>query len=171
MRDLLFWQPAIYPNIAYVAWVIFNYLPFVLLAIGFVLLFRSSRRVSFVFLLLLVTAQVIELILKSIPLWRRPFVQQGITNIPPIFVSNYYSSGSFPSGHASKLTILALFLYIYLRPNRLQKIGIGLFFLPFVLGRVILGLHYPIDIFGGLALGLVLAYIGTRVVNQIKNQH
>ena len=61
----------------------------------------------------------------------------------------------FPSGHAALFFSLAMAVYFY---NK--KWGVGFFSAAVLmsLARVIAGVHYPLDIFGGAAVGILSAY-------------
>ena len=60
---------------------------------------------------------------------------------------------SFPSGHATFFFAVATVIFLYYR-----KTGIIFFFLALSLSmnRVIAGIHWPSDIFAGIALGIVI---------------
>lgn len=62
---------------------------------------------------------------------------------------------SFPSGHAAFFFAMATAVYCY---NK--KWGAGFFAaaLLITISRVIAGVHYPSDIFGGMIIGVVVAY-------------
>lgn len=66
---------------------------------------------------------------------------------------------SFPSGHASFMFALGFGIYFYNRP-------LGILFLVLALltgvARVMAGVHYPFDIFGGAVVGLVVAWLVDR---------
>ncbi|MGA1844234.1 MAG: phosphatase PAP2 family protein [bacterium] len=71
---------------------------------------------------------------------------------------------SFPSGHtlqASLFTIIAVFYYP----------ALALILIPFTiliaLSRIILGLHYPSDVFVGALIGMSLAYLSLRISTHI----
>ncbi len=75
----------------------------------------------------------------------RPFL--GFPDLQPLFLE---TGGSFPSGHATAFAALAAVVYFHNRPA-------GRFFwvaaILIAVSRVIAGVHYPIDIVGGLLIG------------------
>lgn len=80
----------------------------------------------------------------------RPFA--ALPGVHQLFTD---SAWAFPSGHATFFFALSTVAYLY---NK--KWGIG-FFIATVLitvSRVISGVHYPSDILGGAAIGVVVAY-------------
>ena len=66
------------------------------------------------------------------------------------------TSNSFPSGHAAFLFGLAAILFIYSR-----RWGIWFFILALVNGaaRIFAGVHWPTDILGGIAVGILSAWL------------
>ncbi len=161
MDKILFWQPTVYPTPSPFIWIFFNYLPWIFLILGFLLLFfQKSRLSAFFFLFSLALAELFENFLKAtLSPWRRPFLDQALPT-PPALLSSHYSGGSFPSGHALKLTLLFIFLLALFRPSRPLRFLLFFLLFPFLFFRVITGLHYPVDILAGLALGLLFGYIG-----------
>lgn len=77
----------------------------------------------------------------------RPFM----LGLSPSYVTHTVRSGQ-PSTHASAMTALAVFLL--LRP-RLYRVGLATGALMLATGwaRIYLGLHFPLDILGGIVLG------------------
>lgn len=63
---------------------------------------------------------------------------------------------SFPSGHSAFFFALAVAVYLY---NK--KWGVGFFIAALLMNisRIMAGVHYPSDILGGMAVGMVAAYI------------
>ncbi len=86
-------------------------------------------------------------ILTHIP---RPFIALQET-IQPLFLHGGYDS--FPSGHATLFFALALGVYRY---KKLWGVVLFIFALLISLSRVIAGVHYPIDIFAGMLLGVLI---------------
>ncbi len=101
------------------------------------------------------------MVIKHFSPWDRPFYQNGVQ--PPAWFGGY-SQGSFPSGHAIRSAIVLYFLW---QENR----KLFWFLLPGIilvnLGRILFSLHYPIDIIGGLILGLILVKSEKLIVNNL----
>lgn len=158
-KNILFWQPytdylrllsssksgrIILIFLNYIIWLFFFYLSFLLIKYDF----------SFFWLLLLATllAEIIERLLKKKKLWCRPmFLRHDST--PAGLVDKWYRSGAFPSGHTIKATIFLLFLIF------VPVFPLWLFFLiviPLLWFRVLVGFHYPVDVFGGIVIALLI---------------
>ncbi len=81
----------------------------------------------------------------------------------PLMDASIYAEGfSFPSGHAMVgimfFGFLAYILVMNLKQIHLKKlVAIGMSFLIFFIGisRIVLQAHYPTDVFGGFAIGLI----------------
>lgn len=128
---------------------------------------RQDRRYFFYLMTLGVlsgtTAWLIASILKEVFDTQRPFLV--IDNIKPL-VEVSQASGAFPSGHTSFLFGLAVFSWFWLR--RLS--AYALLFLAFIGGvsRVMVGLHWPLDILGGIVVGLVIAVFFNWAIKKLK---
>ena len=81
----------------------------------------------------------------------RPFIY--FDSIVPLFYYGGYDS--FPSGHATFFSALATALYFY-HP----RMGIVYFFVALIIGgaRIFSGIHFPIDILAGFALGFFTTF-------------
>lgn len=154
--SFLFWQPQtdylrrlqkttsgkiILIVLNYVIWVFFFYLSY--------LLVHFDIRFFWKLLLATLLAEIIERFIKKKVLWRRPmFLRHDAT--PVGLVNSWYHTGSFPSGHAIKVTVFLLFLFFY-----------PVFPIPFyllitsllLLFRLLMGFHYPVDFLGALFIG------------------
>lgn len=65
---------------------------------------------------------------------------------------------AFPSGHAQGSTTLWLMLALLIRKKWMNIFAVIMIILV-SLSRLYLGVHYPIDIFGGLLIGVLLVLI------------
>lgn len=70
---------------------------------------------------------------------------------------------SFPSGHTTFFFTMATIMFFHHK-----KVSAILFLLGAMVGysRVVIGVHFPVDIFGGAMLGIIIGLI----LNNIKNK-
>lgn len=73
---------------------------------------------------------------------------------------------AFPSGHAAFFMAIATSLWFY---HKRLAIFFGISAILIGISRVIAGIHFPIDILGGLALGFILGMIMPLIINKLKN--
>lgn len=90
-------------------------------------------------------------LLKSIFKIDRPFVKfsQVVTLVPE-------SGFSFPSLHATLITALAFAVYF-----KKKRFGYVCLFIALIIGisRVVVGVHYPLDVISGFILGFLVAFL------------
>ena len=145
-----------------------KFLPY-FLVLGFLVLvfYKSNSRRRFI----LYIEAALALILGSglfVQFFRffyhhpRPFEEMGF--IPLIAES---ASSSFPSNHATILFALSLLVF-YLN----RKAGLWFFILSLLngLARVVVGVHWPLDILGGALVGLLAAYLIHRWLDPLAKQ-
>ncbi|MBU6214905.1 phosphatase PAP2 family protein [Patescibacteria group bacterium] len=91
----------------------------------------------------------------------RPFVALPIHALIP------ESSWSFPSGHATFFFGMATAVYLYHK-----RWGVWLFAAAALISicRVIVGVHYPLDIIGGALIGSATAYLVARGVRRFSSK-
>lgn len=89
----------------------------------------------------------------------RPFIELGVSHL----VND--TASSFPSGHTIFMFAVATVVFQF---NK--KFGWWLFTLGLIIGiaRVAAGVHYPSDILGGIALGILSGYMVNLVWNMKK---
>ncbi len=96
-------------------------------------------------------AWVFALIFKISFKISRPFFE--LEQVTPLFYPLDYA---FPSGHATFFFALAFALFF-------NHKKIGIFFLFFAtlisIARVMAGVHFPLDIIGGLFLGFIISFV------------
>lgn len=109
---------------------------------------RKWREIILVFLTAIFARAITE-VLKYVVGAGRPFVE--LQNVIALIPESAYSS--FPSGHAT--FYMALGTAIYLTHKKAGSIFI---FLALIIGlaRMAVGVHYPIDILAGFALGIIV---------------
>ncbi len=113
---------------------------------------RAERKRFFIFAaVVLPMTFVISRIAKLFYEHARPFAAGGFVPLVPHAPDN-----SFPSDHALLGGSLAAAVYPFNKP-----LGIALFALTLLVGaaRVAAGVHYPIDIIGGLAIAAASAAV------------
>lgn len=129
----------------------------VILAIGMFSLmhdkdtYRGIRRVFVVFFAAF-SAYALSDVLNYLYPAARPFI--ALEQIQPLFPHGGYDS--YPSGHASFAFGFTIMLSFFRK-----KLGYTLIFFAFVIGvsRIAAGIHWPIDILGGLLLGMSAAFV------------
>lgn len=95
-------------------------------------------------------------------LWFRPRPFVALNFIPLIDQSP--KEASFPSGHASFFFALSTIVYFY---NK--KAGILFYIASFfiVIGRIFVGIHWPLDILAGAILGILMGWL----LNKLFRKH
>lgn len=103
-------------------------------------------------------AWLLARLLKYIFLEPRPFVSLDLI---PLVAENGFS---FPSEHASVFSALA-FSMLFIN----KKLGYVLVALAIVMGlsRVVLGVHYPIDVLAGFILGFIVSLTLIKIFRKI----
>ncbi len=81
----------------------------------------------------------------------RPFVVNGLQNT--FLVSPY---GSFPSTHTAAFFAFATAVFVAHRPSGILFYMVAL---AIAVERVLLGVHYPIDVVAGACIGAGVAYV------------
>lgn len=99
-------------------------------------------------------AWLITFIIKNIFMIPRPFVAMHFTPL-------YFEPGfSFPSSHVTVATAIAILVW-----NKNRKLGIifAIFAILTALSRMVIGVHYPIDIIGGFVVGLIISLMFIKI--------
>jgi undecaprenyl-diphosphatase len=100
-------------------------------------------------------AWIVARVLKVLISTDRPV--SALLDIKPLFLDDSFA---FPSGHATFFFTLAFIIYFHHK-----KSGIIFILLAGLisLARVASGVHFPIDILGGFALGALIAYLSRKL--------
>ncbi len=126
----------------------------------FLQLSNKIKEIFFVFISGAV-AWTVATILKSFIFTLRPFLY--FDNVKPLFLHGGFES--FPSGHATFFSALAVSLFL-----KHKQIGILYIVVALIisLARVASGVHFPIDILAGWILGTTIALIFNYIFKKIK---
>lgn len=91
----------------------------------------------------------------------RPFVNWPVHQL----VSASASEASFPSGHMAFWWAIATVIYFF---NK--KLGVFLMLASVLMGlaRIFVGIHWPSDIFGGVALGVLVGIFTAKFSRKIR---
>ncbi len=114
-----------------------------------------DRRIGIRLFYILIISLAVNKILKGIFDLPRP------CQVDPLVGIICSRSPGFPSGAAQTATILAGLVFIECKQTLYRGLALVFAFL-LCFSRVYLGLHYPIDILGGVAVGLLLLLIYSK---------
>lgn len=137
-----------------------DYLIFVVLGMVILSLFKKDPRNRKAFLLNLLSLAVGFVILKIVTIFifePRPFLTHPI--IPLISIDD---ADSFPSDHSLVLSITTI-SYLFYRIRFAWLMAVSLLWTGFA--RIFVGVHYPIDIIGGVILGVMAVTISWWIKN------
>ncbi len=109
-------------------------------------------------------------------------ISQGLKHLlaiprPPAVFSNntiniigpIYKNNSFPSGHATTIfTIISLLIFTI--KNTKLKLFFFLSATLIAVSRVVIGVHWPTDIIGGMLTGFLSSYIGLRIYSRLNKK-
>lgn len=156
LKQILFWQPKkahinrldknLIVAINYIIWPFLGYIS--------LLLIIKNPHTFWQLLIATIIGEIIEKVGKKHPhiSWKRPFIDKK-HKVPKGLISSWYEHGSFPSGHSIKAAYFLMFIIQY---QSFSPIIYCFIVLPFLIFRVIIGFHYPIDMLGGATIGLLL---------------
>ena len=126
----------------------FIVVPMVLITAGW-LWFKDGRRNALLLLATTLSGRAAIELIKLLVDRPRPSLERF-----PVYVS----SQSFPSGHAGNSTVTYLALALFALPERWRREGLvaaALLALAIGASRPVLGVHWPTDVIGGWAFGLL----------------
>ncbi len=136
------------------------WIPLYLFLLLFVLMnfgMKAWPWVLFVALTATITDQVSSSFLKDFVNRTRPCNDENVYPYMRLLLSRCPQSGSFTSSHAANHFGAAMFFYLTLKPY-LRKY-VYLFFIwaaSICYAQVYIGVHYPFDVIGGAALGVII---------------
>ena len=138
------------------------------------LLIKNTINSFWQILIATIIAELIERYGKKHALWQRPLYQKN-KKVPKGLVESWYNTGSFPSGHTTKVVYFFLFILQYQVINPAVYLLVSL---PLLLFRILVGFHYPIDMLGAVIIGIpiwafthsiIFPSLATDIINSIFN--
>lgn len=118
-------------------------------------------KLAFVYL----TNRAINTIIKEVVKFPRPIGYEGIKSNRVETAGGY----SFPSGHTQQSTSLYTTLMKEFKKKWLYFIGVlGVFLVGF--SRMYLGVHWPIDVIGGLTIGILWTIVVIKIFDWSKDK-
>lgn len=165
--NLLFWQPRtdFLRLLSVSSWgrlvvIVFNYSIWIYLFYVSYQLIAFQTNIFWQILFATILGELVEKYGKRHALWRRPlFTRHDQT--PPGLVKKWYQTGSFPSGHTIKAVFFFLFILQYGVISPIQFLAVAV---PLIFFRVLVGFHYPADIFGGAFFGWLIWILTSWIV-------
>lgn len=120
---------------------------------------HKDRKLFFKLVFAVALAKLIETGLNFIYPTPRPYEATAIS--PLLHMPIRSSDASFPSGHTSVAVAFATTVFL-----KYKKLGTFFFVLAVLIGvaRVIGGVHYPVDILGGIFVGILSALFVSRLI-------
>ena len=143
-----------------------EYLGYVLIAGFLIFVFSLTnfkerfRLLSFVLLSLIVSRGILTELIRFFYHRPRPFM---VLEITPLITEA--DKGAFPSGHAAFYFALALSLLFFNRKLGWYFIGASILM---GISRVFVGVHWPLDIVGGIVVALISVYSVNLLLSKIK---
>lgn len=112
--------------------------------------FMTRKSLVVAFLSFVLARGLLVEIIRLYVLRNRPFISHTVVQL-----LTKGSEPSFPSGHMAAMVAIATAIWFY-HP----RVGYWLFAASFLIGlaRIIVGVHYPVDIIGGILVGWLSAW-------------
>lgn len=111
-----------------------------------------NKEIGYKLALIISCSMVLNSIVKGLVQTPRPIGVEGIVSIGTYTALGY----SFPSGHTQNITTFGTSLFIFTK-NKLMFIISVILMVLVAISRLYLGLHWPVDILGGLILALIVS--------------
>ena len=125
---------------------------------------RDGRKTVLIMSIAIIALIPISLVAKDLVARNRPILSTSQSLLPPD------TEYSFPSGHATIVAAGAATTLALFRSNRKTLISIALTAEAALVcvSRIYLGQHYPLDIIGGIILGVGVSFIFVGVSDKIE---
>ena len=129
-----------------------QYLTYVAVLVVPYLWLRREKHDLIRILVTIVVAFAVSEALKTFLSVPRPFVAENFQPLIEVAQRDFY--GSFPSGHTTFLAALGSAVFF---TEKFPGTLILLLAVAVGVGRIMVGVHYPVDILGGFIIGVVVA--------------
>jgi len=140
-----------------------QYLIYIVIIFIFYITYKGRVPERKALILTLISLPILIIIIKAIHLFfyePRPFIS---LDIDPLI--SHQSDASFPSRHTAIMSAIA-FAYLYCKSKWTPMLI--LFTLWVGLSRIYVGVHYPLDIVGGVLVGIVAAIVSLKLKDLLK---
>lgn len=137
-----------------------EYLIYLMWFLIFIFAIRGTTRERKSLFLFLISFPVLILIIKFIHLFlfeQRPYVTNQILPL----ISYKAADASFPSRHASSSFAMA-FAFLYYKSKWASLFLLLALWIGFA--RIYVGVHYPLDILGGFAVGVISVIFAKQII-------
>lgn len=151
-----------YPSLDPIMYAGAEYIIFLSLVIALILAIKagSAEKKALLYILISIPIAILLIKLTHILIYTdRPFVTYGFVPLIPSDIN-----ASFPSRHVSALSAI-VFSYFYSK-SKFAAVQLVLLFWVGI-ARVYAGVHYPIDIIGGILTGLVALLLSIKFLKFI----
>ncbi len=146
------------PFIAGLALFISNIFIYIISILTIIIIYFINRDIvnSFLILFTGIFAFFFSYIIKIVTMINRPFVELGLT---PLFMETGFS---FPSSHVTVISAISTIMW-----SIDYRFGIFFFILTILiaLSRMVIGVHYPIDVLFGIVFGVLIGLLALWFYN------
>lgn len=142
-----------------------KYLVFIIIFLIIILAFRGGvkeKKVVLITLLSLGFAFTLNKVISVFFFVQRPFVTE---QIKPLI--DHVADASFPSSHTTFVFVIAL-SYLFYKSKYALILIIAAFWVAFA--RVYVGVHYPLDIIGGILVSLLSVTLSWQIKKFIRKK-
>ena len=135
-------------------WVFFARYAIFLFGIVLIYFVRKDRKLLLKVALGIIITVIVVAVIKKIWFIPRPFSDKEVN-----LLIEHRQDSTFPSKHAAVAFAVAFGIFL-----QKKKLGVWLLLLALgiALSRVIVGVHYPADVFAGALIGMIIAYSNNK---------
>lgn len=123
-----------------------------------------NKEVGYKMAIVISCSFVLNSLLKGFVQSPRPIGYDGVFSLANFTATGY----SFPSGHAQNIMAFSVSLFIFTR-NKLMFALNSILVILVSISRIYLGLHWPIDIFGGIVMALIISIVLNEVLVKLND--